>query len=426
VKHEGEQDMTLKKSFLTWVLILISTLMVLSGCASNSGSSSSIKAGAGVDLKAKTITLGILSPYSGPVADPIGKPLARGVEVFFKSINDQGGIDGFKVNFVEKDTQYNPQLQVEQYNAIHNQVLMIADSLGTPTTFAIKDLATADHMLVSAATLSSALAREKYLILVGTPYRLQVENAFDYVVNKLGVQNPATGIIYQNDDYGQDGLTGYKEAIAAYHLHDVGQASYAATDTDFTAQVSQMKAAGAKYVFITATPIPTAKIIGTAHALGYDPQWILQSPAFATGLLAVPGLSPLLSKAWLVSQGATWGDTSVPGMKQMLADVAKYAPDQKPDGFFEFGYAESKVTYAILKKAADNGDLTRDGLFTAFESLKNVDLGGLLPNLNYGSSPNERVPSRDSVVYAIDPTQPTAIKSLSGDFTGVAAKQSQF
>jgi ABC-type branched-subunit amino acid transport system substrate-binding protein len=426
VKHEEEQDMTLKKSFLTWVLILTSTLMVLSGCASNSGSSSSIKAGPGVDLNAKTITLGILSPYSGPVADPIGKPLARGVEVFFKSINDQGGIDGFKVNFVEKDTQYNPQLQVEQYNAIHNQVLMIADSLGTPTTFAIKDLATADHMLVSAATLSSALAREKYLILVGTPYRLQVENAFDYVVNKLGVQNPATGIIYQNDDYGQDGLTGYKEAISAYHLHDVGQASYAATDTDFTAQVSQMKAAGAKYVFITATPIPTAKIIGTAHALGYDPQWILQSPAFATGLLAVPGLAPLLSKAWLVSQGATWGDTSVPGMKQMLADVAKYASDQKPDGFFEFGYAESKVTYAILKKAADNGDLTRDGLFTAFESLKNVDLGGLLPNLNYGSSPNDRVPSRDSVVYAIDPTQPTAIKSLSGDFTGVAAKQSQF
>jgi ABC-type branched-subunit amino acid transport system substrate-binding protein len=418
--------MALKKSFLTWILVLTSTLMVLSGCASNSGSSSSIKAGTGVDLNTKTITLGILSPYSGPVADPIGKPLARGVEVFFKSINDQGGIDGFKVNFVEKDTQYNPQLQVEQYNAIHSQVLMIADSLGTPTTFAIKDLATSDHMLVSAATLSSALAREKYLILVGTPYRLQVENAFDYVVNKLGIQNPATGIIYQNDDYGQDGLTGYKEAIAAYHLHDVGQASYAATDTDFTAQVSQMKAAGAKYVFITATPIPTAKIIGTAHALGYDPQWILQSPAFATGLLAVPGLSPLLSKAWLVSQGATWGDTSVPGMKQMLADVAKYAVDQKPDGFFEFGYTESKVTYAILKKAADNGDLTRDGLLTAFESLKNIDLGGLLPNLNYGSSPNDRVPSRDSVVYAIDPTQPTAIKSLSGDFTGVAAKQSQF
>src|SRR5690349_20348733 len=113
--------MAIKKPFFAWVLILTTTVMILSGCASNNGSSSSIKAGVGVDLNAKTITLGILSPYSGPVADPIGKPLARGVDVFFKSINDQGGIDGFKVKFVEKDTQYKPQLQVEQYNAIHNQ-----------------------------------------------------------------------------------------------------------------------------------------------------------------------------------------------------------------------------------------------------------------------------------------------------------------
>src|SRR5437868_12037510 len=139
--------MALKKLCLPWILILTSTLIVLSGCASNSGNSnsSSIKAGVGVDLNAKTITLGILSPYSGPVADPVGKPLARGVEVFFKSINDHGGINGYKVKFLEKDTQYNPQIEVTQYNQIRNQVLMIADSLGTPTTFAIKNQATADH-----------------------------------------------------------------------------------------------------------------------------------------------------------------------------------------------------------------------------------------------------------------------------------------
>ncbi len=420
--------MTIKKAFFTSVFVLITVSLVLSGCASSSSSTSSsgIKAGPGVDVANKTITLGILSPFSGPVADPIGKPLARGVEVFFKSVNDRGGIDGFKVNLLEKDSQYNPQIQVELYNQIHNQVLMIADSLGTPTTFAIKDLAAQDHMLVSAATLSSGLAREKYIVLVGTPYRLQVENAFDYVVNKLGVKNPPTGIIYQNDDYGQDGLTGYKEAISAYGLHDVAQASYAATDTNFTAQVLKMKAAGAKYVFLTTIPTATAPIIATGHALGYDPQWILQSPAFSTLLLRVPSLVPLLSKAWIVSQGATWGDTSKPGMQQLLTDVAKYAPDQKPDAFFEFGYTESKITYAILKKAADNGDLTRDGVFNAFESLKNVDLGGLLPNVTYGLSPNDRVPTRDSVVYAIDPTQPTDIKPLSDDFVGTAAMQSQF
>src|SRR5260221_9414076 len=137
---------------------------------------------------------------------------------------------------------------------------MIADSLGTPTTFAIKPLADADHMLVYAASLSSALAREKYLILAGTPYRLQVENAFDYVVNKLGIAAPKTGIIYQDDEYGQDGLTGYKESITAYHLNDVAQVSFAATAKDYSAQVLQLKRAGAKNGFMTSTPPATAPI----------------------------------------------------------------------------------------------------------------------------------------------------------------------
>jgi len=417
-----------RKFLYTCLLFLFSTLLILSGCASSNSNSSSgeIKAGPGVDLTAKTITLGILSPYSGPVADPVGIPIARGLETYFKHVNDNGGINGFKVVFKEQDSKYDPQTQVRLYNQIHNQVAMIADSLGTATSFAIKDLAAADHMLVSAATLSSDLAREKYLFLIGTPYRLQVENAFDYVVNKLGVANPATGIIYQNDDYGQDGLTGYKESITPYHLNDVGQASYASTDTDFTAQVSQLKKAGAKYVFLTTLPTPTAKIIGTAAALGYTPQWILQSPAFSPALLNTAALVPLLSKAWVITQGATWGDTSIPGMAQLLQDIPKYASDQKPDGYFSFGYGGAYVTHAILKKAMENKDLTRDGLFKAFESLKNVDLGGLYPAVSYGSSPNERVPSRDSIVYQIDPQSPAGLKALVPSFTGTAAKQSQF
>lgn len=426
--------MAIKKSFLTCLLILSALLLALSGCASSSSGGTStptstaggLKTDFGVDTVNKTITLGILSPYSGPVAAPIGIPLARGVEVFFDAVNAAGGIGGYQVKFLKGDSKYAPQTQVEQYNLIRNKVLMIADSLGTPTTFAIKDLATQDQMLVSAATLSSALAREKYIILVGTPYRLQVENAFDYVVNKLGMTHPATGIIYQNDDYGMDGLTGYKEAVTAYNLNDVAQASYGLTDTSYAAQITQLKNAGAKYVFITSTPTVTAKIIGTAAALNYSPQWILQSPAFSTRLLGVPQLVPLLSKAWVVSQGATWGDTTQPGMKDLLAAVANYAPDQQADGFFEFGYTESKITYAILKKAIENNDITRAGLLAAFESLKNVDLGGLLPNVSYGATPDERVPARDSVIYIIDPTQPTKIKPLTADFTGSAAMQSKF
>lgn len=422
-----------RKTLYVCVGFIVVCMMALSGCAgsapSTSGNGTTLKVdpNTGVDTTNKTITLGIISPYSGPVAAPIGDPLAKGVEVFFDHVNDNGGINGYKVKFLEEDSQYNPQVAVQLYNKIHNQVLMIADSLGTPPTEAINPLATADHMLVSAATLASTLARQKYIVLVGTPYRLQVENAFDYVVNTLGVKSPKTGIIYQNDEYGQDGLSGYKEAITAYGLNDVGQASYAVTDTDFTAQVSQMKAAGAKYVFLTTLPSVTATIVGTAAKLGYFPQFILQSPAWANVLLtAVPALKPLFTKLWIVGQGATWGDTSKPGMAQLLQDVTKYAPSQQPDGYFEFGYTESYVTYSILKKAMANNDITRNGLFNAFNSLGSVDLGQLYPSVTYGSSPNLRVPTRDSVVFQIDPTQPNDAKPLTPDFTGTAAKQSQF
>ncbi len=422
--------MLTRKTLSMCVGFIVVCVMVLTGCASSSpssnGNGNTLKAGPGVDMTKKTITLGIISPYSGQVAAPIGDPLALGVKVFFDHVNDNGGINGFKVKFLEEDSQYNAQVAVQKYNQIHNQILMIADSLGTPPTEAINPLATADHMLVSAATLASSLARQKYIILVGTPYRLQVENAFDYVVNTLKIKNPATGIIYQNDEYGQDGLVGYNEAKTAYQLNDVAQASYAPTDKDFTSQVSLMKAKGAKYVFLSALPLVTATIVGTAAKLGYFPQFILQSPAWANGLLAVPQLKPLLTKLWVVGQGATWGDTSKPGMAQLVQDVQKYAPTQQPDGYFEFGYTESYITYAILKKAVANNDITRDGLFNAFNSLGSVDLGGLYPSVTYGSSPDQRVPTRDNVVFQIDPTQPNDVKALTGDFTGTAAKQSSF
>ena len=79
-----------------------------------------------------------------------------------------------------------------------------------------------------------------------------------------------------------------------------------------------------------------------------------------------------------------------------------------------------------MKKAADDKDLSRAGLVNAFDSIGTVDVGGLLPTLSYGSSPNERVPSRDSVIYGIDPTKAGDVNPLTGDFTGGAADISQF
>jgi hypothetical protein len=139
-------------------------------------------------------------------------------------------------------------------------------------------------------------------------------------------------------------------------------------------------------------------------------------------------VAPLLQAEALLmgNGGALWGDTSQPGMQEMLNDVQKYAPGQQPDYFFQAGYTLAKITAAIIKKAADNNDLSRTGLVNAFNSIGTIDTGGLLPTLTYGSSPNQRVPERDSRIFAIDPTQPGDIKPITGDFTGTAAMASQF
>src|SRR2546423_9165070 len=127
--------MLIRKILFACTGLIVVCMMALSGCDcsnSNSSSGSSLKTAPGVDVANKTITLGILSPYSGPVAAPVGDPLTRGVEVYFKHVNDNGGINGYKGKIFLEEKQDNPQKEVEKEKQNHNQGLLIASSLGPP------------------------------------------------------------------------------------------------------------------------------------------------------------------------------------------------------------------------------------------------------------------------------------------------------
>jgi ABC-type branched-subunit amino acid transport system substrate-binding protein len=398
---------------------------LLASCGGATTTGGEVKTDFGVT--GKVIKLGMLTPLTGPVA-AIGKPLSSGHEVFWKSINAKGGIGGYTIELVTKDTEYKPDVAVQQYNAINKDVLMIDQVLGSQITEAVKGSSKQDKMLMAPASLSSSFAREKYLILLAAPYRIQVENAFDYVVNTLGKKNPKTFIIYQDDEYGLDGLRGYEESITTYGLSDVGRATFKTGDKSFAAQVSTAKGKGAEYVFLVALS-ETPTIVGTAQSLGFKPKWLLQSPAWFTAFKRIPTtIKTFEEDAMVFVDTAEWGDTSKPGMKEMLDNLKTYAPDQQPDGFFQFGYSQAKVVHAILKKAVEQKDLTRAGTLKAFESLKNVDLGGLFPAVTYGSSdePNKRVPGRASRAWKVDRNAPTGLVPVSDFFVGKAAKDSKF
>jgi len=415
-------------------------LAVLAACGSggsgnntNSGSGS-VKGGPGVDTTAKTIALGVLTPLSGPVA-LIGKPLTNGQVAYFDSVNANGGLDGYKVNLVQRDDQYNPQMHVQFYNEIVSQVAMIGQSLGSPTTLAIQSAADSAGIVIGAATQSSSWVTDKVMAVIGTPYAIDVANGVDYIVNQQGHKSAKIGIIYQNDEYGADGIRGYDAAKSAYSFDDVARAPYGATDTSFTSEVLAMKNAGAQYVFLTATPTPAATIIGTAATLGYTPTWVLQGPAWSEYLMTKNGtiadtnhtpVYPALAggNVWVLGYEAQWGDSNVPGMAQFLSDTTKYGSGQIPDYYYMYGYALAKVEAAILKKAIESGDLSRAGILNAKLNLGNVDLGGLLPSVDY--TPSLGPVSRKTNISVVDPTVEGFLKPKSSFFESDAAKNMKF
>jgi ABC-type branched-subunit amino acid transport system substrate-binding protein len=412
--------------------------LVLAACStggsSGTGSSSStgsVKAGPGVNVKSKTVTLGVLTPLSGPAA-LIGKPLTAGQQAYFSYLNSHGGISGWKVSLDIKDDQYNPQLHVQDYNQIVSNVAFIAQSLGSPTTQAIETQAQQSSVILGTAAQSSAFVNQPVNAVIGTPYAIDVANALYYLTHTLGKKNAKVGIVYQNDAYGADGMKGYLAAKAAYHFDDVAHASYAVTDTSFTSQALAMKNAGAQYVVVTAIPTAAATLIGTAAAIGYHPQWILQGPAWSEYLMTATGaaggkptaVEKAMVGAWVLGFAAPWGDTSVPGMSQFLAIQKQYDPTQVPDGYYMYGYCMAEMEAKLLAKAIASKNLTRAGLLSAKEHLGTVSFGGLIPTATY--TPANGPADRETDIGEVDLTSPGFLKIIEPYFESPAASSMTF
>ena len=355
---------------------------------------------AGPGFDGTTIKLGVLTPLSGPVADPIGLPLTAGGDVYWQRVNAEGGIAGkYKVEQVKEDTQYDAGKAREQYTKIKNDVVMFSQVLGTPPTQAILQDATTDKIALSPASLDAAWVREPNLLPVGTTYQLQFINAAAYLQENEEAAAEKMCLMAIEGEYGDTGVEGLEFAAEELDFEVGTTARFKATDQDFTAQIQQLKNADCTAVFLTALPSNTGKILGTGAQLGFTPRWVGQSPTWVSALGGAAALQPLLEKTWLwVSEGVTWGDTSVPGMKEMLDDIAEFKPDQKPDVYFVFGYVQARAVHALLEQAVESGDLSRDGILKAIEELEEVDYGGLLGQYTYGA-PEDRSPTREATIF---------------------------
>jgi ABC-type branched-subunit amino acid transport system substrate-binding protein len=379
------------------------------------GKAAKLQTGPGVDVATKTISIGDINALTGPAA-ALGNPVAAGHKAFFDGLNARGGIDGWKVKLTVKDSGYKPQEHVQVYNQLQQSVAIL-NSFGSPTTKAIQPQVDQHRIVTFPASFDSLWGADAVMAPVGAPYSVDIANVLDYYTES-GAKKPKIGIIYQNDEYGADGLRGFKAAKSALGFTDAGQQSFNAGDTSFTAQVQKLKSAGADAVVVTALPSATGPIVGTAATLGFKPQWILQGPSFLEQLITKDGnvdspptpVAPALKGALVTSFAAPWGDEQTPGMKQLVADHDQYSAKLPPSVYFTWAYAQGEVQAAILRKAIQSSNLTREGILTAKQNLGTVELGGIAPNVSYAPQPGP--PTRKSLIARIDPSVPGFLKAV--------------
>jgi ABC-type branched-subunit amino acid transport system substrate-binding protein len=414
------------------LLVVLAVLaMVAAGCGGggrgeSSGSGGGKKGAPGntVGFDGKTITVGAISPQTG-IASIIGIPLTAGNQVYFDALNAKGGVAGkYKVKLEVRDSAYNSTTAQQNYSDLRDSVAMLAQVLGTDITNALLTPMRQDDMVAAPATLDAEWVRDPNLLPVAAPYQIEAINGLDDWVNEGGGKGKTLCVIRSDDLYGQAGLDGVKYAASKLDFKLGKVAEFPASSSDLTAQLQEVRT-GCDAVWLVALPTATIPTMGAAAGQGLDVRWIGQAPT-GVSLLASGATGDYVTKHfWLAAQGPQWGDTTSPGMKQMLADVAKYKPDQKPDLYFAFGYAQALTVAKLLDQAVELGDLSHAGIKKALTKLGTVDTLGLAGTYKYGP-PDERVPPEQTTIFAVDSSVPGALKALKVNYESKTVKSFTF
>jgi ABC-type branched-subunit amino acid transport system substrate-binding protein len=230
----------------------------------------------------------------------------------------------------------------------------------------------------------------------------------------------------QDDEYGAAGLDGLTQASKTLKFKVTKTVRFATT-SDVSAQVGSLADASCDAVVLVSLPNDTGSIVTKMIGRNFTPQIIGTGPTWLTGFENDANNGAFYRDHFLlVTEGPAWGDTSVPGMAQMIKDQQQFAPDQKPDQYFAFGYAESWAVDQVLEVAVKNGDLSKAGIQKAVNQVNTLKFNGLIGDYKYGSSASQRNPSRASTVNKIVVGQPIGLQIVAQNLTSQAAKNIKF
>jgi ABC-type branched-subunit amino acid transport system substrate-binding protein len=340
-------------------------------------------------MDAKVVRVGIINDLSGPAA-AIGRPIQLGYEILYNQINAGGsGLlpEGWTVEWLTRDHGYNPQQAVQLYNEISEDVLFLGMTFGTPTTLPLHPMLDRDRMLAFPVSLSSRTGTNQYTPPPTATYRTEAMRAVDWAVEQAGA-SVKIGIVYQQDDYGEDAVEGLEVEAEFHGVEIVSRQAIAPGQGDFTAVVSALQSAGAEYVMLGILPSATGPLLGTAAQLGYQPMWLGNGPAWLDAFFNPEVIPAAVFENYRgVTSPPIWGE-DVPGMPAFLEAYEAYgASEMEPDWYITMGYIFASLGIEVFRRAVESGDVTRDGLMNALHSIDGWDVNGLYQPISLTSAP---------------------------------------
>jgi branched-chain amino acid transport system substrate-binding protein len=342
------------------------------------------------------IKIGHCCPYSGP-ASAYGV-IGKSHQAFFKAINEAGGINGRKINFITYDDGYSPPKTVEAVRRLVEQdkVLLLFQTLGTPTNTAIHKYVNqkkVPHLFI--ATGASKWGDPKHF-----PWTMGFQPDYNtegqiYAKHILAnVKDAKIGVLMQNDDFGKDYVDGFKKSLGKDADRIIKHVTYEITDPTVDSQIIQLKDSNANVFFNVATPKFAAQAIRKAAAIGWKPaNYMTNVSASVAAVMKPAGFENgqgIITAAYLKDPtDKQWADSD--DMKTWRAWMAKNMPGENTsDGSYVFAYAVATLMAETLKKCGDN--LTRENVMKQAASFHGLQLPLVLPGITVNTSPTDYYP----------------------------------
>ncbi|WP_375786630.1 ABC transporter substrate-binding protein [Bradyrhizobium sp. Pha-3] len=342
------------------------------------------------------IKIGNIVPYSGPASayGVVGKAMAA----VFKKVNDDGGINGRKINFISYDDAYSPPKAVEQARKLveSDEVLFLFGTLGTASNTAIQKYLNAKKV----PQLFVATGATKWNDPKAFPWTMgwlpSYQSESRIYAKYLLKEKPAAkvAVLYQNDDMGKDYLKGLEDGFASDPARIAAKESYEVAEPTIDSHVVRLKSANPDVIIFFTTPKFGAQAIKKLGEMNWKPMTIVSNVSASTATVMRPaGLDNaqgVISAAYAKdASDPQWKDDA--GMKAFDELLAKYMPDtNRVDASAMTGYNMATTMVEVLRRCGD--DLTRANVMKQAASLKQFAQGGLLPGVTLSTGPADFQP----------------------------------